>query len=100
MRHLWRHPADVGPARFRLRRIYYWYPRERQVFLDADPGLRPSSIPAATWTLRDTDYFEVYGKVTWEIVKDRFAVGANVFYSDSWLNTDASGTCSPRRPPR
>ena len=39
----------------------------------------------------DTDFWEVYGKLAWEVVKDKFAVGANVYYSPIWLNTGASG---------
>ena len=42
-------------------------------------------------TLSDTDFWEVYGKVLWT-VNPMIALGANVYYSPSWLNTGASGT--------
>jgi hypothetical protein len=73
--------------------MYYWYPRETQVFLDpVTGGLGNPAIPGAIpFTLRNTDFWEVYGKATWDVVKDRFAVGANVYYADNWLNTGAYG---------
>ncbi len=79
-----------GPVAFDFGGIYYYYPRERQVFLDAT-GAATFVNTGVPWTLKDTDFWEVYGKVTWEVLKDRFAVGANVFYSPSWLNSDADG---------
>jgi hypothetical protein len=83
----------VGPVAFDFGFIYYWYPRERQVFLDAPfpTGVAtfvPTNFP---WTVRDTDYWEVYGKVTWDVIKDRFALGANFYYSPDWLGSGASG---------
>ena len=42
-------------------------------------------------TLADTDFWEVYAKVLWT-VNPMIALGANVYYSPSWLNTGASGT--------
>jgi uncharacterized protein (TIGR02001 family) len=79
-----------GPFAFDFGAIYYWYPKERQ---HADVVGAPfPSFPNGNVTLRDTDYWEVYGKVTYEIVKDRFAIGGNVYYSPDWLNTGADGT--------
>jgi len=80
----------VGPLAFDFGFIYYWYPRERQVFLDGigAPTFVNTGVP---WTVHDTDYWEVYGKVTWDVVKDRFALGANVYYSPDWLGTGAYG---------
>jgi hypothetical protein len=83
----------VGPLAFDLGFIYYWYPRERQVFLDAAfPTGVATFVPTAfPWTVKDTDYWEVYGKVTWDVIKDRFALGANFYYSPDWLGSGASG---------
>jgi uncharacterized protein (TIGR02001 family) len=79
-----------GPVAFDFGYIYYWYPKERQ---HADVlGAPFPAFPNGNSTLRQTDYWEVYGKVTWELLKDRFAVGANVYYSPSWLHTGAFGT--------
>jgi uncharacterized protein (TIGR02001 family) len=69
--------------------IYYYYPKERQhANLLAAPF---PAFPNGNSTLSNTDFWEVYGKVTWEVMKDRFWVGANVYYSPSWLNTGADG---------
>jgi Bacterial protein of unknown function (Gcw_chp) len=70
--------------------MYYWYPRERQ-HNSAIAGAPFPTYPNGNATLRQTDFWEVYGKLAWDVMKDRFAVGANVFYSPSWLNTGASG---------
>ena len=73
--------------------MYYWYPREKQhndAFFAVGQAPFPT-YPNGNATLRQTDFWEVYGKATYEVVKDRFAVGANVYYSPSWLNTGASG---------
>ncbi len=40
---------------------------------------------------RDLSFFEVYGKVNWTI-NDSFAIGGNVFYTPSFLNSGAEGT--------
>jgi uncharacterized protein (TIGR02001 family) len=84
----------VGPLSFDLGAIYYWYPKEQQQFIDPTGTLVTSALrPGGTiLTLRDSDFWEVYGKVTWDVVKDKFAVGANVYYSPSWLKTGAGGT--------
>lgn len=70
-----------GPVTFDLGVWQYYYPNEKQ-FID---GL------GVYWTPRNTDYTEVYGKVSynWE---DKLTVGANVFYAWDWLGTGASGT--------
>lgn len=82
----------VGPFAFDFGYIYYWYPKERQ-HAGAGPvnGFPFPAYPNGNATVDDTDYWEVYGKVTWEIMKDRFSVGANVYYSPDWLGTGASG---------
>jgi len=78
-----------GPLAWDFGFIYYYYPRERQVFTDAAGAA--TFIPGTVWTLNNTDYWEVYGKVTWDVVANRFALGANVYYSPSWLHTGADG---------
>jgi uncharacterized protein (TIGR02001 family) len=80
----------VGPLAFDFGFIYYWYPRERQVFITG-AGAATFINTGVAQTYNDTDYWEVYGKVSWDLVKDRFSVGANVYYSPDWLGTGAYG---------
>jgi uncharacterized protein (TIGR02001 family) len=85
-----------GPVVFDLGAIYYWYPKEKQhndAFFTGFGGCCAPfpSFPNTNATLKDTDYWEVYGKLTWDVLKDKFALGANVYYSPSWLNTGADG---------
>jgi uncharacterized protein (TIGR02001 family) len=80
----------VGPLAFDFGFIYYWYPRERQVFLDGANAATFVNTGVA-WTFKNTDYWEVYGKVTWDVIKDRFALGANFYYSPDWLGSGAFG---------
>jgi len=68
-----------GPLALDFGFIYYYYPRETQQF------------GPVSFTLSDTDFWEVYGKGVYTI-NDNFAVGANVYYSPDWLNTGADGT--------
>ena len=42
-------------------------------------------------TFADASFYEVYGHATWT-VNDYIALGANVFYTPSYLNTGAAGT--------
>jgi hypothetical protein len=77
-----------GPLTLDIGGMYYWYPREKQ-FAGLPGGLPP--FPNGNTTLKDTDFWEVYGKLGWEVMKDKFALGANVYYSPSWLNTGADG---------
>jgi uncharacterized protein (TIGR02001 family) len=79
----------VGPLAFDFGFIYYWYPRERQVFLSGNTATFVNT--GTEWTFKDTDYWEVYGKVTWDVIKDRFALGANFYYSPDWLGSGAYG---------
>jgi hypothetical protein len=78
-----------GPVTLDIGGMYYWYPRERQ-YATGVPGALPSFVNGNV-TLKDTDFWEVYGKLGWEVIKDKFAVGANVYYSPDWLNTGADG---------
>jgi len=72
--------------------IYYYYPGERQQFLNAAGTVILSSFPPATsiLTLNNTDFWEVYAKGTYTF-NDSFSVGAQFYYADNWLNTGASG---------
>jgi hypothetical protein len=49
--------------------MYYYYPRE----------------------LADTDFGEVYAKLTW-VANDWLTLGAYAYYAPDWLNTGATGT--------
>jgi uncharacterized protein (TIGR02001 family) len=80
----------VGPLAFDFGFIYYWYPREQQIFLDG-AGAAVLWNTGTALTFKDTDYWEVYGKVVWDVVKDKFALGANFYYSPDWLGTGAYG---------
>jgi len=80
----------IGTFAFDFGAIYYWYPRERQ-HNDAVVAAPFPTYPNGNATLSNTDYWEVYGKVATDIVANRFNVGANVYYSPSWLHTGASG---------
>src|SRR5262245_55462511 len=81
----------VGPLAFDFGFIYYWYPRERQVFVDGAGAATFVRTISPFTPNGGLDYWEVYGKVTWDVIKDRFALGANVYYSPDWLNSGASG---------
>jgi hypothetical protein len=87
----------IGPLAFDFGAIYYWYPREVGYASTVPgggtlaPGARFPSFANGNATLNQTDYWEVYGKVGWEAIKDKLAFGANAYYSPSWLNTGASG---------
>lgn len=86
-----------GPLALDLGFIYYYYPNETQfVNNPATPG---APIPGAQpWfangntTLRNTDFWEVYGKAAYSFLNDKVVIGGNLYYSPSWLNTGAEGT--------
>jgi hypothetical protein len=80
-----------GPLALDFGFIYYWYPKERQHATGAIPPAPFPAFPNGNSTLRDTDYWEVYAKGTWEVIKDKFWVGFNEYYSPSWLHTRAYG---------
>jgi hypothetical protein len=83
-----------GPLALDLGFIYYYYPGERQQFTDFATFVSP--IPPVPFggtsilTLNNSDFWEVYAKGTYTF-NDSFSVGAQFYYSDSWLNTGASG---------
>ncbi|EJW11431.1 hypothetical protein A33M_3143 [Rhodovulum sp. PH10] len=77
-----------GPLAFDFGFWYYAYPDGSNSYYApyGDP-LVNFLVPA----LKDQNFYEVYGKVTWTI-NDFFAIGGNVFYTPSFLNTGADGT--------
>jgi Bacterial protein of unknown function (Gcw_chp) len=83
----------IGPLAFDFGFMYYWYPREKQQFLDPSGAIILNQlVPGGTiLTLSDSDMWEFYGKVTWTAT-DWLAVGGYVYYTPSWLNTGAEGT--------
>ena len=83
---------SADPFTLDIGAMYYWYPRERQHNDAFFPATAPfPSYPNGNATLRNTDFLEFYGKFGWDVVANRFAVGANVFYANDWLNTGADG---------
>jgi hypothetical protein len=81
-----------GPVAFDFGAIYYYYPRERQQFTDFATIVNPAPLPGLLpLTVADTDFWEVYGKVTWT-VNDWLALGAYVYYSPDFLHSGADGT--------
>ncbi len=74
-----------GPLAFDIGAIYYYYPKEREL-----DGVRVVAASGNT-TIPNTDFWEVYAKVLWT-VNPSLALGANLFYSPSWLKSGADGT--------
>uniref|UniRef100_A0A9E8CJQ9 TorF family putative porin n=1 Tax=Bosea sp. NBC_00436 TaxID=2969620 RepID=A0A9E8CJQ9_9HYPH len=70
-----------GDLAFDLGVMQYYYPSEKQL-IDAT---------GVFWTPKNTDYTEVYGKVSYTFAES-LTLGANVFYAWDWLGTGASGT--------
>jgi uncharacterized protein (TIGR02001 family) len=85
----------IGGVAFDFGFIYYYYPKETGYFGTWPTPANGATFPAflnGNTTLNDTDFWEVYGKFTYEVVKDTFAIGGNVYYSPSWLHSGAPGT--------
>jgi uncharacterized protein (TIGR02001 family) len=72
-----------GPLAFDIGFWYYYYPGGDDYYATANFG------PFAA--IPDASFYEVYGKVTWT-VNDYIAIGGNIFYTPSYLNTGADGT--------
>lgn len=73
-----------GPLAFDFGVWYYYYPGgEGSYAIDISPYVWPA--------ISDASFTEVYGKVTWT-VNDYLALGANIYYTPSYLNTGADGT--------
>ena len=83
----------IGQFAFDFGFIYYWYPNESQLFLLNPPLVGTTTTPtlAGPFTVNDTDFWEVYGKVTWTPV-DWLAIGPYVYYSPNYLKSGAKAT--------
>lgn len=77
---------------------YYWYPGGR-LFNGQGPdgpnpnctnGFKPFATSACNVYEADLSFWEAYAKATYT-VNDMVTLGANVFYSPSWLNEGADG---------
>lgn len=85
--------VTLGPVQFDFGGMYYWYPRERQLFY-ADPlllSVSPTNFGFGAFTVPETDFWEVYGKATWTVT-DWLAIGPYVYYSPNWLQSGAKAT--------
>lgn len=89
-----------GPLAFDFGVFGYLYPGGQCFNAAAAPGqpgystqcLANGNLPLnGNIIKRDLSFYEFYGKVTWT-VNDAVALGANVYYSPSFLNSGASGT--------
>jgi hypothetical protein len=82
----------IGPLALDFGFIYYWYPSERQHLGFPTPvlGAAEPQYFNGNVTLKDTDFWEVYGKGVWT-VNDTLSLGFNEYYSPSWLHTGAYG---------
>ena len=70
--------------------IYYWYPNETQVFIDGLGNLT-NTVTLNPFTVKDTDFWEVYGKVTYTAT-DWHSINPYVYYSPDYLRTGADAT--------
>src|SRR5215470_10090993 len=62
----------VGPLAFDFGFIYYWYPRERQVFTDSTGSITTFTRTNFPFTPNHgLDYWEIYGKVSGDLIKDK-----------------------------
>lgn len=70
-----------GNLAFDLGVMQYYYPSEKQLI----------DVAGVFWTPKNTDFTEVYGKVSYTFAES-LTLGANVYYAWDWLGTGASGT--------
>ena len=85
--------VTLGQFQFDVGGIYYWYPRETQLFY-ADPllvSVSPTNFGFGPFTVSDSDFWEVYGKLTWTPI-EWLAINPYVYYSPNWLGTGANAT--------
>jgi len=71
-----------GPLAFDVGIWYYYYPGGENTY---------SLNGVITPSISNASFYEAYGHVTWTAA-DWLALGANVFYTPSYLNTGAPGT--------
>jgi uncharacterized protein (TIGR02001 family) len=74
--------ATFGPLAFDVGIWEYYYPGGNSTY-----SLSGIIVP----TFSDASFYEVYGKATWTAT-DWLAIGGNVYYTPSFLNTGAPGT--------
>jgi uncharacterized protein (TIGR02001 family) len=72
----------LGPVAFDFGLWYYYYPGGDSTYLTDNFGVFTAFSDASFW--------EVYGHATWT-VNDYIALGANAFYTPSYLHTGADG---------
>jgi uncharacterized protein (TIGR02001 family) len=72
----------LGPVAFDVGFWYYYYPGGESTYTTDNLGVLAA--------ISDASFYEVYGKATWT-VNDYIALGANIYYSPSFLNTGAEG---------
>ena len=72
----------LGPVAFDFGLWYYYYPGGNNSYVQAG---------ALTPAIANASFYEVYGHATWTAT-DWLAIGGNVFYTPSYLNTGAKGT--------
>ena len=71
-----------GPVAFDVGFWYYYYPGGNSSYTTDNFGVLAA--------IADASFYEVYGKATWT-VNDFIAVGGNLYYTPSYLNTGAEG---------
>jgi len=74
-----------GPVALDFGVWYYYYPGGDDSYLLYIP---PVAVPVSA--IKDASFYEVYGHLLWT-VNDIVALGANAFYTPSYLNTGADG---------
>lgn len=86
----------VGQFTLDIGGIYYYYPRERQMWTDLATIVTPANAcgvqpvgGTVPLTVCNTDFAEVYGKLTW--ASDPLTIGGYVYYSDNFLGSGAYG---------
>lgn len=72
----------LGPVAFDLGFWYYYYPGGNSFYTTDNFGVFTA--------ISDASFYEFYGKATWT-VNDYIALGANVYYTPSYLGTGADG---------
>src|SRR5262249_24680914 len=88
----------VGPVVFDVGGVYYYYPRERQMWTDfativtpaVTCGVQPVAAAPTPLTVCNTHFAEVYGKATWA-GNDVPPGGGYGYHSDNWLGSGAYG---------
>jgi uncharacterized protein (TIGR02001 family) len=81
--------VTVDKFAFDFGAMYYWYPRETQYWIAGTAVT--TAFTGVPLTLTETDFWEIYGKVTWTVT-DWLSVNPYVYYANSFLNTGAQGT--------